>query len=195
MWYVPHHPILNPRKPDKVSRMRNAASKFCGYSLNDMLLAGLELLASLIGILARFREQKQALRTDIEETFLQVEVKPEDRQLLRFLCFKKKEHNRYCHLQYIHHKFGAKLSPTCVKFALQRCALENANGSERASHIACHNFYMDDLLASFNRPEELSEKKKVLTALLAEGGFKLTTWATNFEAIEVHDKALTGMEQ
>ena len=39
VWYVPHHPALNPHKQDKVRRVCNAASKFLGYSLNDMLLA------------------------------------------------------------------------------------------------------------------------------------------------------------
>ena len=53
VWYVPHHPVLNPHKPDKVRRVCNAASKFRGTSLNDMLLAGQDLLASVMGILAR----------------------------------------------------------------------------------------------------------------------------------------------
>ena len=65
--------------------MWNAASEFPGYSLNDMLLAGPVLLASLIGILARIREQKYALSADIEEKFL--DVNPEGRQFLRFLWF------------------------------------------------------------------------------------------------------------
>ena len=39
LWYVPHHPVLNTRKPDKVRRVCNAASKFRGYSLNNMLIA------------------------------------------------------------------------------------------------------------------------------------------------------------
>ena len=87
VWYVPHHPVLNPHKPDKVRRVCSAASKFRGHSLNDMLLAGPDLLASLMGILARFRENRYALSADIEEMFLQVEVRPVDRQFLRFLWF------------------------------------------------------------------------------------------------------------
>ena len=54
MWYVPHHPLLNPHKLNKVRRVCNAANKFCGYCLNDMLLTGPALLASLMGILSRF---------------------------------------------------------------------------------------------------------------------------------------------
>ena len=36
-WYVPHLPVLNPNKPDKVRRVCNAASIFGGVSLNDTL--------------------------------------------------------------------------------------------------------------------------------------------------------------
>ena len=142
-----------------------------------------------MGILARFREQKYALSADIEEMFLQVEVKPEDRQYLRFLWFDEKD--RIITYQYNRHIFGAKSSPTCANFALQKCATDNASGLERASQIACHNFYMDDLLVSLSSQQEAATLKNDLTALLRKGGFKLTKWATNFEENEVHDKALT----
>ena len=38
-WYLPHHPVLNPHKPDKVRRVSNAAAKYQGSSLNDHLSA------------------------------------------------------------------------------------------------------------------------------------------------------------
>ena len=185
VWYVPHHPVLNPHKPDKVRRV----CKFRGTSLNDMLLAGPDLLASLMGILARFRENRYALSADIEEMFLQVEVKPEDRKFLRFLW--SDENDQLVTYQYNRHIFGAKSSPTCANFALQRCATDNAENSDRASHIACHNFYMDDLLVSLQSREEAADVKAELIALLAKGGFKLTKWGTNFDEDEVHDEALT----
>ena len=108
VWYVPHHPVINPDKPDKVGRVCNAASKFRGYSLNDMLLAGPDLLASLMGILSRFRENKFAMTADIEEIFLQVEVKPEDRKFLQFLFFD--ENHQVVNYQLIGHIFGVSLS-------------------------------------------------------------------------------------
>ena len=63
VWYVPHHPLLKPQKPDNVRRLCNAASKFRGYSLNDMLLAGPDLLAKLMGIRALYQDfEKTSLR-------------------------------------------------------------------------------------------------------------------------------------
>ena len=46
-WYVPHHPVLNPNKPQKVRNVCNAASEFRGISLNCVLLIGSDLLRSL----------------------------------------------------------------------------------------------------------------------------------------------------
>ena len=50
-WYLPHHPVKHPHKPCKVRRVCNAASKFKGFSLNDRLLSGPDLLRNLFGII------------------------------------------------------------------------------------------------------------------------------------------------
>ena len=73
-WYLPHHPVINPQKPEKVRRVCNAAAKYQGVALNDKLLPGTDLLQSLIGIIFRFREHQTALSPDIESMFLQVAV-------------------------------------------------------------------------------------------------------------------------
>ena len=84
-WYLPHHPVINPHKPEKVRRVCNAAAKYQGVSLNEKLLSGPDLLQSLIGIIFRFREHQIALSADIEEMFLQVAVPNLDSRCLRFL--------------------------------------------------------------------------------------------------------------
>ena len=84
-WYMPHHPVLNPHKPDKVRRVCNAAAKYQGVSLNDKLMPGPDLLNSLLGIIFRFRENPVAMTADIESMFLQVAVPPHECRFLRFL--------------------------------------------------------------------------------------------------------------
>ena len=39
-WYLPHHPVVNPKKPGKVRRVCDAMAKFQGSSLNSYLLSG-----------------------------------------------------------------------------------------------------------------------------------------------------------
>ena len=77
-WYLPHHPVLNPRKPGKVRAVFDAASTFAGTSLNEELLQGPDLINNLVGVLVRFRQDPVALIADIESMFHQVRVIPED---------------------------------------------------------------------------------------------------------------------
>ena len=47
-WYLPLHPVFNPKKPGKVRLTKDAAAKTGGRSLNDFLAKGLDLTNSLI---------------------------------------------------------------------------------------------------------------------------------------------------
>ena len=47
-WYLPHHPVVHPQKPDKVRVVFDCAAKFRNTSLNDQLLQGPDLTNSLV---------------------------------------------------------------------------------------------------------------------------------------------------
>ena len=53
-WYLPRHPVFNPKKPDKIRVVFDAAARNKGQSLNSSLCTGPDLLNSLIGVLLRF---------------------------------------------------------------------------------------------------------------------------------------------
>ena len=123
-WYLPHHPVISPNKPGKVRRVINRAAKFHGTSLNKPLLTGPDLLQNLIHVLLRFRQHQFAVSADIEGMFLQVGVPDCDQPSLRFLWRGDPTTNVVVY-QYTRHVFGAKDSPTCANFALQRTAGDN----------------------------------------------------------------------
>ena len=154
-WYLPHHPVLNPNKPGKVRRVLNGASKCHGASLNKSLLVGPDLLQNLIFVLLRFRQHKYAVSADIEGMFLQVGVREEDQPSLRFLWREDPTSSVVVH-QYTRHIFGARDSPTCANFALQKTALDNQAEYPEAASAVVQKFYMDDYLDSFqNRDDAL----------------------------------------
>ena len=53
-WYLPHHPVVNPNKPNKVRVVFDCAARYSNISLNDNLMRGPDLMNSLIGVLTRF---------------------------------------------------------------------------------------------------------------------------------------------
>ena len=177
-WYLPHHPVVNPNKPGKVRRVLNRAAKFHGASLNKSLLTGPDLLQNLIYVLLRFRQHPFAVSADIEGMFLQVGVLPCDQPSLRFLWREDPTSNVLVH-QYTRHIFGAKDSPTCANYALQRTARDNAKEYPVAANAVLENFYMDDYLDSMESPERAIIRSKELVHLLHLGGFKLTKFVSN----------------
>lgn len=74
VWYLPHHPVLNPNKPDKVRVVFDCAAKHQGTSLNDQLLQGPDLTNNLVGVLTCFQQEPVALMADVESMFHQVHV-------------------------------------------------------------------------------------------------------------------------
>ena len=181
-WYVPHLPVLNPNKPDKVRRVCNAASKFGGVSLNDNLMAGPDLLQSLIGIIFRFREKEIALTADVEAMFLQVKVPPTDCRVLRFL-WRENHTDPISVYEYGRHIFGAKSSPTCVNYALQQVGRDSRDDNGMVAKLINRNFYMDDFVKSVASREEAVEAYKCLRKSLADRGFQLTKWICNSEKV------------
>ena len=155
-WYSPHHPVLNPRKPGKVRRVCNSASKYKVVCLNDKLLAGPDLLHGLIGTNFRLREGPIALTADIESMFLQVQVPEKDRSCLTFL-WRPRANEPVQLYEYQRHVFGAKSSPTCANYALKRVVLDNEKDYAIAAEAIQNNIYKDDFIKLVETPEEAIE--------------------------------------
>jgi hypothetical protein len=85
VWYLPHHPVLHDKKPDKVRIVFDCSAKYAGSSLNDQVLKGPDLMNNLVGVLLRFREDYVAVMSDVEAMFHQVKVPHDDCDVLRFL--------------------------------------------------------------------------------------------------------------
>ena len=123
-WTLPHFPVYHPKK-DKVRIVFDCAAKFKGFSLNDMLMQGPDLVCNLVGVLLRFRRERIALTADIECMFHQIRVPSQDSHALRFLWWpggnlaeKPILHQMQVHL------FGATSSPSSAAFCLRQAAID-----------------------------------------------------------------------
>ena len=50
VWYVPHHPVVHPLKPDKVRVVYDCAATYKGTSLNQQLMSGPDQTNQLVGV-------------------------------------------------------------------------------------------------------------------------------------------------
>ena len=146
--------------------------------MNKSLLVGPDLLQNLIFVLLRFRQHKHAVSADIEGMFLQVGVREEDQPSLRFLWREDPTSSVVVH-QYTRHIFGARDSPTCTNFALQKTASDNKAEYPEAASAVVQKFYMDDYLDSFQNRDDALKLGRDLTSLLKLGGFRLTKFVSN----------------
>ncbi|XP_028411636.1 uncharacterized protein LOC114534738 [Dendronephthya gigantea] len=184
-WYLPHHPVFHPQKPDKVRVVFDCSAKYHQTSLNDQLLQGPDLTNSLVGVLTRFREERVAMMSDVEAMFYQVRVPSEDRKALKFLWWPDGDLDQPVQEYEMNvHLFGGASSPSCANFALRRTAQDNkAEFDPETTETVERNFYVDDCLKSIPTDPEAVRLANQLRELLARGGFRLTKWTSNSKAV------------
>ena len=184
-WYLPHHPVVNPRKPEKLRIVFDCAAKFMGISLNNMLMSGPDFFNRLDGVLTRFRADTFAVVSDIESMFHQVRVDPKDRDALRFLWWKDGDTTKPPDVfRMTVHLFGASSSPSVASFCLKEVAKRFGDEfSSNTVQLIARNFYVDDFLASVSSVAEGTAVTTETREILAKAGFNLTKWLSNNKEI------------
>ena len=176
VWHLPHHPVINPKKPDKCRIVFDCAAKSGGTSLNVEVYQGPDCTNRLLGVMLWFRQGSVAFMADIESMFLQVNIKPCDRDVLRFLWWK--DHDPLQDsivLRMRSHLSGGVWSPSCVNFALQQTVEDNKEDfTEETQKTVLENFYVDDCLKSLDSTSQAIEVAQQLRLLLCRSGFNLT---------------------
>jgi hypothetical protein len=177
-WYLPHHGVYHPKKPNKIRVVFDCSSQYRGQCLNDCLLQGPDLTNSLMGVLLRFRQEEIAFMADIEAMFYQVQVPEYQRDYLRFLWWPGGElFGHICEYRMKVHIFGAISSPSVANYVLK--LIGRTCMDKIISSTILKNFYVDDCLKSLCRTEEVIRLIRGLTIVLKQGGFKLTKFACN----------------
>ena len=180
-WYLPHHGVYHPKKPEKIRVVFDCSATYGSVSLNSMLLQGPDLTNRIVGVLSRFREEQIALVGDIESMFYQVRVPEEQQDMLRFVWWPEgnldaePEDYRMCV-----HLFGGTHSPSVCNYALRRTAIDNESkfGQEAASTLF-RNFYVDDMLKGASNINSTVKLLHNTRDMCASGGFNLTQFMSS----------------
>nr|XP_017214445.2 uncharacterized protein LOC101885244 isoform X1 [Danio rerio] len=179
-WYIPHHGIYHPKKPDKLRVVFDCSAKFKGTSLNEHLLSGPDMINNLTGVLVRFRRHPIAVICDIEKMFHQFHVQEKDRDYLRFLWWKDGDTNSVLQDYRMKvHLFGAVSSPGCANYGLRYLANEYSQSHALGAQFITRDFYVDDGVTSAETVEKAIQLTKEARELCAKGGLRLHKFVSN----------------
>ncbi|XP_065074719.1 uncharacterized protein LOC135698602 [Ochlerotatus camptorhynchus] len=172
VWYLPLNIVINPKKPNKVRLVWDAASAVGGVSLNSKLLKGPDFLTSLPSVVCKFRQYSVGFGGDIREMFHQLKIRLEDRQALRFM-FDGEVYVMDCAI------FGATCSPSQALFVKDRNASEFMLQFPDAVDAIVNRHYVDDYFDSTETVEEAVKKATEVRYIHSKGGFEIRNWVSN----------------
>ena len=134
----------------------------------------------LFDIPLRFRLPKIALIGDLEKAFLNVEVKPEDRNLLRFLWidYVNSLNPGIIKLRFTRLVFGLVCFPFILNVTLRNHLSKYENADPEFVSTVIKALYVDDFASGKNTVMDCFELYQKLTRF-REGGFNMRNWASN----------------
>lgn len=182
-WYLPHFPVTNVNKPNKLRIVFDAAAKTNGKSLNDHLMNGPDLLASLPAVLFRFRQRRIGFVGDIREMYHRVAVRESDRNSQLILWRGDDRVRNPDVYQMTAMTFGASCSPSAAMYIKNRNAMEFADNYPEAAKIIVDSHYVDDCLASADTEEIAIKLIKDVIHVHSEGGFEIRNWSCSSKSV------------
>ncbi|GBN59184.1 hypothetical protein AVEN_122821-1, partial [Araneus ventricosus] len=161
-------------------------------SLNECLSVGPSLTHKILPLLLRFRSGAIGVIADVKQAFLQIRLRTEDRDVLRFLWWENtgcSEIRIYRHCRVV---FGVSSSPfllnATISYHLEREKFQTESLRKTIGHLK-EGFYVDNLVTSVNDSTELEQLKSQSIEIMKEGAFELRCWASN-DSKEDQDKQM-----
>ncbi|XP_054723442.1 uncharacterized protein LOC129233439 [Uloborus diversus] len=180
--YLPHRPVIKPSSATtKVRPVFDASFKRPGYaSLNECLSVGPSLSEQIPPLLLRFSTGSIGVIADIKQAFLQLSVKPEDRDFLRFLWWNFKDRSKLEFWRHCRVVFGVTSSPFLLNASIRHHLNSKEYQLEYLQPIVeklKKGFYVDNLTTSVEDQEELMEFKTQTMKIMNAASFELRCWA------------------
>ena len=185
-FYIPHKGVTRQNAESTKLRIVYDASAREGAnkpSLNDCLHPGPPLQNLLWSVLIRARFYPIAMAGDIQKAFLQIRIKEEERDSLRF-HWRRPGHSETEVYRFTRALFGLTSSPFLLGGVIsQHLARWEAQCPETVKEIR-DGLYVDDLLTGGSTVEEVQAKKQTIIAVFEDATFKLHKWHSNAEELE-----------
>lgn len=177
---IPHHAVIKDSSlTTKLRTVFDASAKTTnGFSLNERMHVGPILLEEIWSILLRWRFRKIAITADIEKMYRQFWVHRDDAKFQQILWRTSvNQPLKIYELQTV--TFGTAAAPFLAIRCLHYVADSIKTQHPRISEIIRENFYVDDLLTSFDDIKEAQESKEILVKAFSSFGLNLRKWGSN----------------
>ncbi|UYV70861.1 hypothetical protein LAZ67_8000899 [Cordylochernes scorpioides] len=193
--YLPHRPVRRDGRTTPIRPVFDASCKKKGLpSLNQCLEKGDNLIELIPDLLLRFRLGKYGIIADIRQAFLQIQVREEDREFLRFLWWKKDQKTLkfYRHCRVV---FGLTSSPfllaATIKYHLSLPQFQD----NRCAELLARSFYVDNCILSLSSTHDVKKFIKESSDIMMQAKFELRDWMWNEPGIPEQDPAsILGMK-
>ncbi|XP_055932046.1 uncharacterized protein LOC129962326 [Argiope bruennichi] len=176
--YLPHRAVIKlSSSTTPIRQVFDASARLANYpSLNQCLEGGPNLIGLIPNILLRFREGQLGVIADIRKAFLQISIRKEDRDFLRFLWWENREEKKLKAFRHTRVVLGVKCSPfllaSVIEYHIQKC-----EGFEKSlKKRLLESFYIDNAVTSVDSKDQLDGFIDNSKTLMAKGGFDLREW-------------------
>lgn len=175
-FYIPHKPVI--RESAESTKLRivfdaSAKANEKSPSLNDCLETGSALQNLLWDVLVRNRLKPIALAGDLKQAFLQVRIRRENRDALRFHWLKNKATSEVEVLRFTRALFGLVQSPFLLGGTLQQHVESQREKYPKEVEEILQSLYVDDVITGGKTVPEVRTLKETAVAVFGEAQFEL----------------------
>ena len=179
-YFLPHSCVTREDKATtKVRIVFNGSSKSKGnFSLNDFLHTGPNANHDILSILLAFRQRPVAVSADVRKMYLNIQIREEDRDYLRFL-WRPSSEEPVREYRFVSLPFGIRDAPFVAQETVEEHVQQYEQQNPEAVKMLVEQRYMDDIFGSV---ENSTEGRTIVTSMrniMLEGGFHLVKWLSN----------------
>ncbi|XP_037526248.1 uncharacterized protein LOC119403379 [Rhipicephalus sanguineus] len=191
IYYMPHHAVI--RRDAVTTKLRvvfDASSHVVGKPcLNDVLSKGVKLGVDIVQLLLSFRCYPVILVADIKKAYLQMLIRPEDRDLLRFLWVqqlptKEEPSPPIVAWRMTRVPFGAASSPFLLAATIRHHLASCREKFPVTVSLLEKAFYVDDLILGVSTAEQAMTVYQETRAIFADACMELRKWASNSDLLK-----------
>ncbi|GFS49085.1 integrase catalytic domain-containing protein [Trichonephila clavipes] len=189
VFYLPHQAVF--RQESLTTKMRivfDASSHEDGQpSLNDCIWSGENLNPNIFHLIISFRLNTIAITADIERAFLQISLRDEDRDAVRFLFpdIRSNQTDPYKFQVYRFKRvmFGVNVSPFLLSATIKHHIENYREQYPAATEMLDTCLYVDDVISGADDISQALKVSKDAETIMKNASMKLRKWNSNDQTL------------